>query len=59
MSNWQYANQVPTRQFRSANSIPRDLGLFNDGEESYVSVKPSPEMLAARGAKVKKPTETC
>ncbi len=59
MSNWQYANQVPTRQFRSANSIPRDLGLFTDGEESYVSVKPSPEMLAARGAKVKKPTETC
>ena len=59
MSNWQYANQVPTRQFRSANSIPRDLGLFTDGEESYVSVKPSPEMLAARGAKVKKLTETC
>ena len=26
MSNWQYANQVPTRQFRSANSIARDLG---------------------------------
>ena len=59
MSNWQYANQVPTRQFRSANSIPRDLGLFTDGEESYVSVKPSPEMIAVRGAKVKKPTETC
>jgi len=59
MSNWQYANQVPTRQFRSANSIPRDLGLFTDGEESYVSVKPSPEMLAVRGAKVKKLTETC
>ena len=59
MSNWQYANQVPTRQFRSANSIPRDLGLFTDGEETYVSVKPSPEMMAARGAKVKKPTETC
>ena len=31
MSNWQYANQVPTRQFRSANSIARDLGLFKDG----------------------------
>ncbi|MBQ2485280.1 MAG: GH32 C-terminal domain-containing protein, partial [Muribaculaceae bacterium] len=59
MSNWQYANQVPTRQFRSANSIPRDLGLFVDGEETYVSVKPSPEMLAARGKKIKKPTETC
>ena len=59
MSNWQYANQVPTKQFRSANSIPRDLGLFTDGEENYVSVVPSKEMLALRGSKVKKPTEAC
>ena len=59
MSNWQYANQVPTKQFRSANSIPRDLGLFTHGNETYVSVKPSKEMLALRGNKVKKPTETC
>jgi len=59
MSNWQYANQVPTRQFRSANSIPRDLGLFTDGEETYVSVVPSKEMDALRGAKVKKLTEAC
>ena len=59
MSNWQYANQVPTKQYRSANSIPRDLGLFQYGEETYVSVVPSKEMLALRGEKVKKPTETC
>ena len=59
MSNWQYANQVPTQQFRSANSIPRDLGLFRCGEETYVSVTPSKEMLAVRGAKLKKPTEAC
>ena len=59
MSNWQYANQVPTKQFRSANSIPRDLGLFTDGEETYVSVVPSKEMDALRGPKVKKPTEAC
>jgi len=59
MSNWQYANQVPTKQFRSANSIPRDLGLFTFGEETYVSVVPSKEMLALRGNKVKAPTEAC
>jgi len=59
MSNWQYANQVPTKQFRSANSIPRDLGLFRCGEETYVSVVPSKEMLAARGDKQKKPIEAC
>ena len=59
MSNWQYANQVPTQQFRSANSIARDLGLFTYNGETYVSVVPSPEMLAVRGAKVKQPTEAC
>jgi len=59
MSNWQYANQVPTQQFRSANSIPRDLGLFEYKGENYVSVVPSPEMLAVRGTKVKQPTEAC
>ncbi len=59
MSNWQYANQVPTLQFRSANSIPRDLGLFEYKGETFVSVLPSKEMLGARGAKVKQPTEAC
>lgn len=59
MSNWQYANQVPTKQYRSGNSIPRDLGLFTCGEETYVSVVPSKEMLALRGEKIKKPTEAC
>ena len=59
MSNWQYANQVPTMQFRSANSIPRDLGLFDYQGETYVSVVPSKETLAMRGAKVKNPTEAC
>ena len=59
MSNWQYANEVPTRQFRSGNSIARDLGLFRDGGEWYVSVKPAPEMTAARGKKVSRLTEAC
>ena len=59
MSNWQYANEVPTHQYRSANSIPRDLGLFTNGEETYVSVVPSPEMLAMRGKTTKQLTEAC
>lgn len=49
MSNWQYANQLPTMQYRSANTIARDLGLFADGGETYLSSTPSPEMTAARG----------
>ena len=60
MSNWQYANQVPTQQYRSGNSIPRDLGLFEYKGETYCSVVPSPEMTAARSKKAgKKLTESC
>ena len=60
MSNWQYANQVPTLQYRSGNSIPRDLGLFEYKGETYCSVVPSPEMTAARSKKAgKKLTESC
>ena len=59
MSNWQYANQVPTMQYRSANSIVRDLGLFEYKGETYCSVLPAKEVTAARGAKVGAPTEAC
>ena len=60
MSNWQYAADVPTMQFRSANTLPREMGLFRapDGEV-YASSAPSPELEALRGklaAKVKKTT---
>ena len=59
MSNWQYAGVVPTMQFRSANSIPRDLSVFNAGDETYLASVPSKEMDAARGKQVKKPTQAC
>lgn len=50
MSNWQYAADVPTMQFRSANTLPREIGLFRapDGD-LYASSNPSPELLALRG----------
>ncbi len=49
MSNWQYAAEVPTMQFRSANTLPREMGIFTapDGQ-LYVSSTPSPELLALR-----------
>ena len=59
MSNWQYANQVPTQQFRSANGLPRDLRLTTVNGETYLTSTPSKEMLAMRGKKVKAPTEAC
>jgi len=59
MSNWQYANQVPTMQYRSANSIVRDLGLFEYKGETYCSVMPAKEMAAVRGARTASPTDAC
>lgn len=49
MSNWQYAAEVPTMQFRSANTLPREMGLFTapDGQ-IYVSTVPSPEVETLR-----------
>ncbi len=54
MSNWQYAGQVPTMQYRAGNSIPRDLGLFEYNGETYCSVIPSKEITAARSKKASK-----
>ena len=59
MSNWQYANQVPTKQFRSANSVPRDLDLFEHNGQTYCGVTPSKELLALRGQTVSKLPKTC
>lgn len=60
MSNWQYANQVPTMQFRSANSVPRDLDLYEYQSQTYCGVTPSPELAAARPKKATKTlTEAC
>ncbi len=59
MSNWQYAPEVPTMQFRSANTLPREMGIFRapDGQ-LYVSSTPSPEVDALRGALVKSVSKT-
>ena len=59
MSNWQYANQVPTMQFRSTNSILRDLSLYQYEGETYCAVRPAKEMDAARGKKIARPTDRC
>ena len=52
MSNWQYAAQVPTRQYRSANTIAREPFLFKEGKMTYCGSRPVPEMDALRGKPV-------
>lgn len=58
MSNWQYAAEVPTTQYRSANTLPREVGLFKAADgQVYMSSQPSPELMALRdklALKVKK-----
>ena len=48
MSNWQYANFVPTTQFRSANALPRELGIYEQDGELYVSAAPVEETKSLR-----------
>ena len=54
MSNWQYANDVPTSQYRSPNSVPRDLSLFTVDGETYLQSAPSPELLKLRDVSKKR-----
>ncbi len=49
MSNWQYAAEVPTMQFRSANTLPREIALFTAPDGNiYASSAPSPELITLR-----------
>lgn len=53
MSNWQYAAEVPTMQYRSANTLPREAGLFKGADgQIYMSSAPSPELLTLRDREV-------
>ena len=50
MSNWQYAAEVPTSQYRSANTLPREVSLFRGADgQVYAATNPSPEIDAIRG----------
>ena len=44
MSNWLYGQEVPTKRWRSAMTIPRDLSLQQVGSEIYVASTPAAEM---------------
>jgi fructan beta-fructosidase len=44
MSNWQYANQVPTQKWRNAMTIPRELALKQVKREILIAAKPVDEL---------------
>ena len=48
MSNWQYANVVPTTVWRSATTIPRELSLINQDNSYLLVSKPVKELEVLR-----------
>ena len=59
MSNWEYANIVPTMQFRSANTIARDPFLYKVGDRIYLGSRPAPEYSGAGLDKTVKINGSC
>ena len=59
MSNWDYANNVPTRQFRSANTIARDPFIYKVEGKYYLGSRPAPEYDGAGLDKVLKINGSC
>jgi len=52
MSNWQYAQIVPTETWRSAMTLPRELKLVNKDKAYYLYSSPVTELEALRNGKV-------
>ncbi|MEX2593818.1 MAG: glycoside hydrolase family 32 protein [Anditalea sp.] len=44
MSNWDYANEVPTLNWRSANTLPRELDLQAVNDKWYITSNPVNEL---------------
>lgn len=58
MNNWQYANQVPTKAWRGATTIPRDLYLAQTSGQYYLRSVPVKEMDQHLSSVYKKATLT-
>ena len=54
MNNWQYANVVPTKGWRGAATIPRDLDITEVNGERYLVSKPVKELEAIQKVGYKK-----
>ncbi|MEZ7936615.1 MAG: GH32 C-terminal domain-containing protein [Paludibacteraceae bacterium] len=57
MSNWDYANQVPSKYFRSANTVPRELKLASNGNHIILTSYPVKEMNALKNNKINSPED--
>ena len=48
MSNWQYANITPIKQYRGANGLPRELSLYTHNGQTYIAANVVKEARALR-----------
>lgn len=48
MSNWQYANATPIRQYRGANALPRELSLYSKNGDIYMAANAVKETKGLR-----------
>lgn len=53
MSNWQYANQVPTEKWRNAMTIPRELALKQVDNKILLTSDPVKELTSIESKPVK------
>ena len=49
MSNWQYANVTPIKQYRGANALPRELSLYTKDGHYYVAANVAQEVKSIKG----------
>ncbi len=50
MSNWLYANEVPTEIWRSAMTVPRSLELMNHSGDYFIASRPVEELKKLRAS---------
>jgi fructan beta-fructosidase len=48
MNNWRYAEKIPTRPWRGAMSVPRDLALRRVGGQPLLVQRPTPSLQQLR-----------
>jgi len=52
MSNWMYANQVPTEAWKNAMTLPRELKVRHVGKDVFVCSQPVAELSSIQGKPV-------
>ncbi|MGM9840717.1 MAG: GH32 C-terminal domain-containing protein [Candidatus Limisoma sp.] len=52
MSNWQYANITPIKQYRGANALPREFSLFEKNGEVYMAANVVDEVRQLRSKSI-------